>query len=507
MKYLIGIDIGTSGTKTVLFDQFGEIVASSLFGYELIQPRNGWAEQDPLQWWNATVLGIRDALNQSKINPQDIAGIGLSGQMHGLVMLDSSKNLLRNSIIWCDGRSDLQAKKIAEKCGDKIIEITANPAMPAFTAAKLLWVKDNEPDIYSQCAHILLPKDYIRFKLTGVLATEVSDASGMQLLDVPKRTWSGELCEILRIDAKILPEVYESSYISGYVNAQAAEETGLYKGTPVAGGAGDQAASAVGNGIIEQGKVSDTLGSSGVVFAHTQEPLIDKLGRVHTFCHAVEGQWHVMGVTQGAGLSLKWFKDNFYQAEAKQAAEQNLNIYDIIMDQVQKIKIGADNLIFLPYLMGERTPHLDTNARGVFFGISAIHTKAHFARAVVEGITYSQRDCLNILIDMGVKPEYIVAGGGGAKSAYWRQMLADNFKRDVYTLQQDAGGCLGAAILSGVGTGLYRDVKTACESILKLENKTTPDMAASQIYDQYYQVYQSLYGDLKHRFKILSEVV
>jgi xylulokinase len=506
MKYIIGIDVGTSGTKTVLFDQYGAIIASALHGYDLIQPKNGWAEQDPQDWWRATVLGIREVLNKSRIDPKDIAGIGLSGQMHGLVMLDASKNLLRNSIIWCDGRSDGQAREIAQKCGNKIIEITANPAMPAFTAAKLLWVRENEPDVYRKCSHILLPKDYIRFKLTGVLATEVSDASGMQFLDVPKRTWSGELCEMLEIDAKILPEVFESSYISGVISYEAAQETGLAVGTPVAGGAGDQAASAIGNGIIDKGRISDTLGSSGVVFAHTEQPLIDILGRVHTFCHAVEGKWHVMGVTQGAGLSLKWLKDNFYQAEIREAKEKNIEIYDLIMEQAQDIKIGADNLIFLPYLMGERTPHLDTAARGVFFGISNIHTKAHFARAVIEGVTYSQRDCLNILIEMGIQPEYIVAGGGGAKSPYWRQMLADNFRYDVYTLQQDAGGCLGVAILAGVGAGLYKDVKSACDSIIKLEDKKTPNFEASEKYDKYYEIYKSLYGDLKNRFKALSEV-
>jgi xylulokinase len=506
MSYLIGIDIGTSGTKTALFDVTGRLIASSVFDYPLIQLQNGWAEQNPEDWWNATVLGLKDVINKSKINPQDIAGIGLSGQMHGLVMLDSSKNLLRNSIIWCDSRSSLQAQKIAQTCGSRLIEISANPAMPAFTAAKLLWVRDNEPDIYKKCAHILLPKDYIRFKLTGVLATEVSDASGMQLLDVPKRTWSEEICRLLEIDTGILPQVFESSYISGYVNEEASLITGLKKGTPVAGGAGDQAASAVGSGIIEEGRVSDTLGSSGVVFAHTDKPVIDPLGRVHTFCHAVQGQWHIMGVTQGAGLSLKWFKDNFCKQEIDQARDQKTDVYDIIMNQVQKIRIGADNLIFLPYLMGERTPHLDTSARGVFFGISSIHTKAHFLRAVIEGITYSQRDCFEILKNMGVKPKNIIAGGGGAKSAYWRQILADNFRQDVCTVHQDAGGCLGVAILAGVGTGIYKSVQKACNDIIMPKTAISPDYNNSEIYDKFYEIYKDLYHDLKDTFKKLSEV-
>lgn len=506
MSYLIGIDIGTSGTKTALFDVSGKLIASSVFDYPLIQLQNGWAEQNPEDWWNATVLGLKDVINKSKISPQDIAGIGLSGQMHGLVMLDSSKNLLRNSIIWCDGRSSKQAQKIAQTCGSRLIEISANPAMPAFTAAKLLWVRDNEPDIYKKCAHILLPKDYIRFKLTGVLATEVSDASGMQLLDVPKRTWSEELCSLLEIDIRILPEVFESPYISGYVNEQASLLTGLKKGTPVAGGAGDQAASAVGSGIIEEGRVSDTLGSSGVVFAHTAAPVIDPLGRVHTFCHAVQGQWHIMGVTQGAGLSLKWFKDNFCRHEIDLARDRKTDVYDIIMDQVQKIRIGADNLIFLPYLMGERTPHLDTSARGVFFGISSIHTKAHFLRAVIEGITYSQRDCFMILQNMGIKPKSIIAGGGGAKSAYWRQILADNFRQDVCTVHQDAGGCLGVAILAGVGTGIYKSVQKACNDIITPKTRISPDYNNSSIYDKFYEIYKNLYSDLKDAFKKLSEV-
>ncbi len=506
MGYLIGIDIGTSGTKTALFDISGKLIASSVFGYELFQPQNGWAEQNPEDWWNAVVLGLKEVIKKSKVDPKDIKGLGLSGQMHGLVMLDSSYNLLRNSIIWCDGRSSSQAHNIFEKCGNKLIKITANPAMPAFTAAKLLWVRDNEPDIYTKCAHILLPKDYIRFKLTGVLATEVSDASGMQLLDVPKRTWSQEICELLEIDTKILPKVYESTYISGYINDEAARLTGLYKGTPVAGGAGDQAASAVGSGIIQEGRVSDTLGSSGVVFAHTDKPIIDPKGRVHTFCHAVENAWHVMGVTQGAGLSLKWFKDNFWEQEIIQAKKQHIDVYDLLMQKVKDIKIGADNLIFLPYLMGERTPHLDTFARGVFFGISNIHSKAHFARAVIEGITYSQRDCLEILLNMGIKPKSIIAGGGGAKSQYWREVLADNFRQDVSTVVEDAGGCLGVAILAGVGTGIYKSVQSACNDIIQPKTVISPNLENSKKYDKYYQIYQNLYSQLKDTFKKLSEV-
>ncbi|MCD6323137.1 MAG: xylulokinase, partial [Clostridiales bacterium] len=320
MKYLMGIDIGTSGTKTVLFDTKGNSIANCTVEYPMYQPKIGWAEQDPLDWWNAVCVSSKEVIEKSGINPTDISGIGLSGQMHGLVLLDENDNVLRHSIIWCDQRTHKECIEITEKVGAKrLVEITANPALTGFTASKILWVRNNEPKIYSKINKILLPKDYIRFMLTGEYATEVSDASGMQLLDIKKRCWSDEVLEKLDIKKEWLGKMYESCENTGVVTKKAAALTGLAAGTIVAGGAGDQAAGAVGNGVVKEGIISSTIGTSGVVFAHMDNIEIDMEGRVHTFCHAVPGAWHVMGVTQGAGLSLKWFRDNFCIEEMRTA--------------------------------------------------------------------------------------------------------------------------------------------------------------------------------------------
>ncbi|MFR8405072.1 MAG: xylulokinase, partial [Monoglobus pectinilyticus] len=386
MRYVIGVDIGTSGTKTVLFDEKGNAVSSFLVEYPLYQPKIGWAEQDPEDWWNATYTSINSVIKQSGVNPADIKGIGLSGQMHGLVMLDKDGNVLRKSIIWCDQRTTAEADELTEKVGkERLVEITGNPALTGFTAAKILWVQKNEPELYAKTAKILLPKDYIRYKLTGEYATEVSDASGMQLMDIKNRCWSDEVLEKLNIDKNLLGKMYESCEVTGKVHQEAAKLTGLNEGTIVVGGAGDQAAGAVGNGIVKTGIVSSTIGTSGVVFAHMDNIQIDKEGRVHTLCHAVPGKWHVMGVTQGAGLSLKWYRDNFCHAEMDAADGMGVDPYYLMDKQAEKIAPGCEGLIYLPYLMGERSPHNDPNAKGVFFGLSAKHTKYDMLRAVMEG--------------------------------------------------------------------------------------------------------------------------
>ena len=369
MRYVIGVDIGTSGTKTVLFDEKGNAVSSFLVEYPLYQPKIGWAEQDPEDWWNATYTSINNVIKQSGVNPADIKGIGLSGQMHGLVMLDKDGNVLRKSIIWCDQRTTAEADELTEKVGkERLVEITGNPALTGFTAAKILWVQKNEPELYAKTAKILLPKDYIRYKLTGEYATEVSDASGMQLMDIKNRCWSDEVLEKLNIEKNLLGKMYESCEVTGKVHQEAAKLTGLNEGTIVVGGAGDQAAGAVGNGIVKTGIVSSTIGTSGVVFAHMDNIQIDKEGRVHTLCHAVPGKWHVMGVTQGAGLSLKWYRDNFCHAEMDAADGMGVDPYYLMDKQAEKIAPGCEGLIYLPYLMGERSPHNDPNAKGVFLG-------------------------------------------------------------------------------------------------------------------------------------------
>lgn len=507
MQYLLGIDIGTSGTKTVMFDIYGRTVASALGEYPLYQPHNGWAEQRPEDWWEATSSTIKEVILKSGVNPEDIKGVGLSGQMHGLVMLDKNNKVLRKSIIWCDQRTEEECNEITSKIGRKrLIEITANPALTGFTASKIMWVKNHEPEIYEKTAKILLPKDYVRFMLTGEFATEVSDASGMQLLDVPNRCWSDEVLGKLDIDKSLLADVYESQVISGTVSKKAAELTGLKEGTPVAGGAGDQAAGAVGNGIVESGIVSSTIGTSGVVFAYTDKVTIDPLGRVHTFCHAVPNTWHVMGVTQGAGLSLKWFRDNFCTAEKEVAGYMDTDVYNIMTKEAMAVKPGCEGLIYLPYLMGERTPHLDPNARGVFFGLSAKHTKRDMLRSVMEGVSYSLNDCMEIIKEMGIEVNEVRASGGGGRSPLWRQMQADMFGKDVVTINSAEGPALGVSILAGVGAGVYSSVSEACSSIIKNVTEQKPDFETKNVYDRYYELYKQIYGSLKENFKQLSDI-
>lgn len=504
MKYLIGIDLGTSGTKTVLFDEKANVINSATIEYPLYQEKNGWAEQDPTDWWNAA----RDTLKivTDGIDASQIAGIGISGQMHGLVMLDEKGEVLRKSIIWCDQRTAKECDEITQKVGkERLIEITANPALTGFTASKILWVRNNEPEIYAKCAHILLPKDYVRYMLTGEFATEVSDASGMQLLDIENRCWSKEVCQKLDIDMALLAKVYESPEVTGKVTAEIAKITGLTEGTIVVGGAGDNAAAAVGTAVVEDGKAFTTIGTSGVVFAHTSKMSIDPNGRVHTFCCAVPGQWHVMGVTQGAGLSLKWFRDNFCVSEMETAKGMDTDPYYLMDKQAEKIEIGADNLLYLPYLMGERTPHLDPDCRGVFFGLSAIHTKQHMLRSVMEGVSYSLFDCLNILKDMGADVSEMLACGGGGSSPLWRQMLADIYACPVKTVVSKEGPALGVAILAAVGAGLYKDVPTACKELVKTNPEQNPVNENIAKYERMYNIYTSLYPALKDCYKLLAK--
>ena len=473
MKYLIGIDIGTSGTKTVLFDTDGNVIKSKTCEYPLYQPHNGWAEQNPEDWWDA----VRETLDY--VGTENVAGIGLSGQMHGLVMLDENSEVIRPSIIWCDQRTAEECKEITENIGcDRLIEITANPALTGFTASKIMWVKKHEPENYAKCKHILLPKDYIRYKLTGKFATDVSDASGMQLLDIKKRCWSDEVLKKLDIDKSLLPHVCESIEVTGY-----------YNGIPVAAGGGDNACSAIGCGTVTEGRAFTTVGTSGVVYAHTDKPIIDKLGRVHTFCCAVPEKWHVMGVTQAAGLSLKWFRENF-------ACDMSYHEMD---EMVASVPPGAKGLIYLPYLMGERTPHLDPSARGVFFGISAMHEKKHFVRAVMEGVAYSLRDCMEVLKEMHIPIDNMLVVGGGAKSALWREIIAGVYGMPVQLMSSQERAALGAAILGGVAANVYSTVENACERLCKSSQMQKPKNVDE--YDMVYSIYKLLYPNLRKIFQ------
>ena len=505
MEYLIGIDVGTSATKTVLFDKKGNIIASASREYPLYQPHNGWAEQKPEDWRDAVIATVEDVVKKAGAGKDEVKGIGISGQMHGLVMLDEAGNVIRPSIIWCDQRTGEEVEEMLEIMPrERWIEITANPPLTGWTAAKILWVRNHEPENYERCRHILLPKDYIRYILTGVFATEVSDASGMQLLDVPNRCWSDEVLEKLNIDKAILGKVFESCEVTGTVLPDIAEKTGLSTETKVVGGAGDNAAAAVGTGVVKDGTAFTTIGTSGVVFAHSSQVTIDPKGRVHTCCAAVPGTWHVMGVTQAAGLSLKWFNDNFCQDYVEEAARQDVDVYDLINRDIANIPAGSDKLIYLPYLMGERTPHLDPDCRGVFFGLSAIHTKAHMLRAVMEGVSYSLSDCNDILKEMGIDVDSMMACGGGGKSPVWRQMLADLYDCSVNTVRQTEGPALGVAILAGVGCGIYESVEEACDELISEAQSTGADSSVVGKYKAYHELYKELYGNLKNSYKKLA---
>ena len=507
MKYLLGIDLGTSGTKTVLFSENGSVISSEMVEYPLYQPQNGWAEQDPQDWWNAAVDTIKSVVKNSGVSKDDIVGLGISGQMHGLVMLDENNRVLRPSIIWCDQRTAGECEEITERVGkERLISITANPALTGFTASKILWVRNNQPEIYKKCRKILLPKDYVRYMLTSVFATEVSDAAGMQLLDIKNRCWSDEVLSALEIDKGLLADCYESVEVTGKITKEIAELTGLSENTIVVGGAGDNAAAAIGTGVVCDNKAFTTIGTSGVVYAHTSEMVIDKSGRVHTFCSAVPGEWLVMGVTQGAGLSLKWFRDNFCTSEVETAKNMNVDPYYLMDKEVETVPIGSNKLIYLPYLMGERTPHLDPDCRGVFFGLSAMHTKKDLLRAVMEGVSYSLNDCMGILNGMGIEIKDMNVCGGGGTSKIWRQMLSDMYNCPVKTVESKEGPALGVAILAAVGAGIYKSVPEACNAIIKTNNEQNPIPKNTREYEKFYPLFKKLYISLKDDYKTLANI-
>ncbi|HEX7363109.1 MAG TPA: xylulokinase [Bryobacteraceae bacterium] len=498
MKYWLGLDVGTGGSRVLLVDAGGRPRHAFTAAHEEMQmARPLWAEQDPDDWWRASKEAIRGVLAQAGASPADIAGIGLTGQMHGLVMLDSEHRVIRPALIWCDQRSQRQVDFIHEKLGrEAVIKCIANPMLTGFTLPKLLWVREHEPEQYARIRKILLPKDYARFRLTGEFATDVSDASGTGMFDVVKRNWSQEMASGLGLASDILPPALESSELSGKVSEAAARETGLAAGTPVMAGAGDQAASAIGNGIVEPGMVSCTIGTSGVVFAYLEKPAYDSEGRVHTFCHAIPGVWHVMGVTQGAGLSLQWFRNRL----APQAS------YDDLTHEAADSPEGAHGLFWLPYLMGERTPHLDANARGAWIGLTAKHERRDLVRAILEGVCYSQNDGLRIIANLGAEPESVRLSGGGAKSAFWHQLFANIFDRQVATLETQEGSAYGAALLAAIGTGEYASAAEVCAVALKEAASKQPCAAAAERYRKRYEVYRSLYPALAPAFRAIAEL-
>jgi xylulokinase len=487
--YWLGIDIGTGGSRALLVDDKGSVKASCTALHEdMRMERPLWAEQRPENWWDAAQEAIRGVLQQAGAAGADVRGIGLSGQMHGLTLLDESDQVVRPALIWCDQRSQAQVDWVNETVGrDKVLNYTANPVVTGFTLPKLLWVRDNEPRQFERVRKVLLPKDYIRFRLTGEYASEVSDASGTSLFDVVKRRWSYDMADACGLDRSILPAVYESVEITGQVTDAVARATGLEPGTPVVGGGGDQASSAVGNGIVESGIVSCTLGTSGVVFAHMDQPHYDPQGRVHTFCHAVRGKWHVMGVTQGAGLSLQWFRNQFAPGTD----------YDRLTEEAASADPGSQGLYWLPYLMGERTPHLDATARAAWVGLTAKHSRADLVRSVIEGVCYSQKDGLDIIERMGVGLESVRLSGGGARSAFWRQMMADVLNKRVVTLDTQEGSAYGAALLAVTGTGAYGSIEECCRVAIREAAEVSPRRTDAEFYAKLHRVYQAIYPALK----------
>jgi xylulokinase len=495
--YWMGIDVGTGGTRALLVDRDGKVRAAFTAAHEDMRMEHPmWAEQRPEDWWRAAVEAIRGVLAEAQVSGKDVQGIGMSGQMHGLTLLDSAGEVIRPALIWCDQRSQPQVDFINKTVGkENVLAAIANPVLTGFTLPKLLWVRDHQPGEFERVRKMLLPKDYIRYKLTGEFATEVSDASGTALFDVVRRRWSFEMMDRLGLDRSILPEVSESSDVTGVISKGAAELTGLQAGTRVAGGGGDQAASAVGNGIVEPGIVSCTLGTSGVVFAHMENVAYDAAGRVHTFCHAVRDKWHVMGVTQGAGLSLQWFRNQMCAPGVG---------YDDLTSEAATASAGSQGLFWLPYLMGERTPHLDARARGGWIGLTAKHRRADLVRALIEGVSYSQKDCLDIIEKLGVPISSVRVSGGGARSRFWRRLLADILGHSIVTLETQEGSAYGAALLALVGTGEFASVPEVCHAAIREVETVQPDAERAIEYAERHAIYQSLYPALQPFYRSVA---
>jgi xylulokinase len=495
--YTLGIDVGTSGTRALIIDEQGRVVASATEEHApFASPEIGWAEQHPEDWWRACCLVVPKAVEKVRLRAEDIACVGFSGQMHGAVMLDDSGKVVRPALIWCDVRTGPQCEELTKKIGAvQIIQATCNPALANFTLTKLMWVREYEPQNWNRVRSIMLPKDYVRFRMTGDKAIDMADASGTLLLDVSHRRWSRLMLEAAAIDESSLPALFESPDVCGKISAEGAKALGLRQGTPVVAGAGDQAAGAIGMGIVAPGTVSATIGTSGVVFAATDRPAIEPGGRLHTFCHAIPGRWHVMGVTQSAGLSLRWFRDQFGAG-----VDDGRDPYERLSDEAAKITAGCQGLLWTPYLMGERTPHLDPNARGALVGLTANHTRAHVIRAILEGVAFSLRDTFTLFEEMKVAVNRIRLGGGGARSPLWRQIQADVYGHEVEIVEAEEGAAYGAAILAGVGAGIWKSVDEACGAVVRVAKTVKPQPAAVEVMNESYAAYRRVYPATKSIF-------
>ena len=499
---LLGIDVGTGGTRALLVDASGAVAASATHEHQpFASPQTGWAEQDPADWWAACQLALRKLLRQSGIAPDAIACVGLTGQMHGAVLLDGEDRVLRPALIWCDQRTAAECAWLNETVGAaRLVELTSNPALTNFTLTKLLWVRTHQPDLWRRFRRFLLPKDYVRLRLTGVRAMDVAEASGTLLLDVAGRRWSRQMLEAVDLDESCLPQLFESQQIAGHITEDGAAATGLLPGTPVVAGAGDQAAGATGMGIVMPGDVSATIGTSGVVFAACAQPLTDPQGRLHTFCHAIPDRWHVMGVTQAAGLSLRWFRDNFGCASPRNPAGPRREPYELLCEEAAQAPAGAGGVLWAPYLMGERTPHLDPAARAALVGLAADHTRSHVIRAILEGVAFSLKDTFTIFSELSIPARRIRAGGGGARSDVWRQIQADAYEQPVETVEAEEGAAYGAAILAGVGAGIWPSVDAACAQVIRPARITLPQPDAIPAMRDAYARYRKIYPALRKVF-------
>ncbi len=505
MSVFLGVDIGTSATKTLAMRADGAILAEATVSYPLQHPQPLWSEQDPDDWWKATRRSIKNVLGQAKLKKSAVRGIGLSGQMHGSVFLDQDRRVIRPAILWNDQRTAAECEEIERSAGgrSKLIRMVANPAHTGFTAPKIIWLRNHEPHHFDRTRHVLLPKDEIRRRLTAELATDVSDASGTLLLDVSQRNWSAALLSQLALDPAWFPRCYESVEITGTVRKDIARKLGLTDPCFVVGGAGDCAAGAVGNGVVRAGLLSASIGTSGVMFVHSDQMQFDPQGRLHTFCHAVPGKWHMMGVTLAAGGALDWFVQSMCASLLKQYGRDTFRRLDA---EASAVAAGSEGLVFLPYLAGERTPHADPFARGCFVGLTMKHTRGHLVRSIMEGVCYSLRDSLEIINALQVPVRQIRSSGGGAKSPLWLQMQADTFGKKVVTLNTEQGPAYGVALLAAVAGGEFKSVEEACRATIRVHREFRPRRSVHRRYRTAFSVYQGLYASLQGDFRRLAEL-
>lgn len=496
MVYFLGIDVATTATKALLIDAQGTVVASATTPYQLSTPHPLWSEQDPDLWWMGATNSIIQVLSQAGVAGSKVEAIGLTGQMHGLVLLDQAGVVLRPAILWNDQRTSAECDEIRRLLGkQRLIQITGNDALTGFTAPKILWVKNNEPELFRRVHHILLPKDYVRYRLTGEYATDRAGGSGTLLFNLQDRDWSREVTEALGIDHAWLPSTHEGTAVTGVVSPAAAEATGLVTGTPIVGGGGDQAAQAVGVGAVAPGTMALTLGTSGVVFASTDEPIVEPEGRLHAFCHALPGKWHLMGVMLSAAGSLRWYRDTVARGVE----------FEVLTAEATDIVAGSEGLLFLPYLTGERTPHPDPLARGAFVGLTVRHDRSHLTRAVLEGVAFGLRDSFELMKEAGLAVvDQVCLSGGGVRSSLWRQILADVLQTRLVTVNTTEGAAYGAAVLAAVGANRFHSVEAAVDALVTVTDSVEPREAIADVYEEYYAIYRNLYPALKGSFERIA---